>query len=93
MLLLGPRPWVWQAAESPGALCLGAVHSVTGVGIPRRPCLFATASSSRPPSNPRRPPPRRQSHTVFDQIVIGHTVIGQIVIDHIVIGRISDAAR
>lgn len=83
MLLLGPRPRVWLAAESPGALCLGAVHSVTGVGIPRRPCLFATASSCRPPSNSRRPPPRRHGHTVIRQIVIGQ----------IVIRRISDAAR
>src|SRR3989304_8907264 len=59
-----PRPWGWLAAERPGSLCLGAVHSATGVGIPRRPCLFATASSCRPPSNPRGPPPRREGPPV-----------------------------
>ena len=65
LLFRYPRPWGWLAAKRPGSLCLGAVHSATGVGIPRRPCLFATASSCRPPSNPRWPPSRRQSHTVI----------------------------
>ncbi len=32
---------MWLAAERTWPLCLGAVHSATGVGIPRRPYPFA----------------------------------------------------